>query len=367
VLPEVAIFAGLRSRLTLWYSGVLAVALLLFGIGLYLGVQQMLFMGVKSDLADYARHSDIGFVCSPSQSPPPGYPGPPQQAEGVRKYSACYDQHGTLLSSYDANDQPPTAFLDHSLAVQALQTTGSDAENGAVTDVVDAGGTIGQVYRYARVVYSYNGQPVVLVVGEAIGQDVSALHVLLTLLLVGALVVLALAGVGGYFLANRALIPARLAFARQQQFIADASHELRTPLTLLRADAEVLLYDKERLGEEDAMLLENITTEADHMSTLLSSMLTLARLDAGKQHQEYDVVSLEELARAGARRVEAFAERSGVTLKVEASGAATVIGDKMLLEQALLVVLDNAIKYNKQGGRVTLRASASNGQAHLAV
>jgi signal transduction histidine kinase len=207
----------------------------------------------------------------------------------------------------------------------------------------------------------------VVQVAESVEPEESALQVLLTLLLIGAIVVLLLAGVGGYFLANRALIPARLAFSRQQRFIADASHELRTPLTLLRADAEVLLYDKERLGTEDTMLLENITTEANHMSTLLSSMLTLARLDAGKQHQEYEVVHLDELARAGMQRVSAFASQSGITLRVEKSSAAMVIGDPMLLEQALLVVLDNAVKYNRTGGSVTLRTSSSNGQARLEI
>ncbi|HAH00304.1 MAG TPA: two-component sensor histidine kinase, partial [Ktedonobacter sp.] len=55
------------------------------------------------------------------------------------------------------------------------------------------------------------------------------------------------AGVGGLFLANRALAPARLAWTNQQRFIADASHELRTPLTLLRADAEVLLRGRAQL------------------------------------------------------------------------------------------------------------------------
>jgi signal transduction histidine kinase len=368
VLPEVAIFSGLRSRLTLWYSGVLAVALVLFGIGLYFGVQQVLLTGVNRDLANYAQqrveqlqHGDADFSCSSPALSSSEHSGPSQQYGPIPVMAACYNQAGILILD-DGTYQLPAAFLDNSLAQTALQS------GHAVTDIVEVGGTTGRIYRYATVTYvPYLRQSLVIQVAESVEPEESALQVLLTLLLIGALAILLLAGVGGYFLANRALIPARLAFTRQQQFIADASHELRTPLTLLRADAEVLLYDKERLGTEDAMLLENITTEANHMSTLLSSMLTLARLDAGKQHQEYEVVRLDELARAGVQRVSAFAGQLGVTLHVETSGAATVIGDPMLLEQALLVVLDNAVKYNQRGGSVILRTSSSDEQACLDV
>ncbi|HEY7123366.1 MAG TPA: ATP-binding protein [Ktedonobacterales bacterium] len=368
VLPEVAIFSGLRSRLTLWYSGVLAVALLLLGVGLYFGVQQVLFTGVNSDLAHYAsqrvaqlQHGIADFSCSSAALPLLDHSGPDDQYGPIPVMSACYNQNAHLILDTGTFQLPP-AFLNNNLAQTALQS------DHPVTDIVNTGGTMGRIERYATVTYvPYLRQHLVVQVAESVEPEESALQVLLTLLLIGAIVVLLLAGVGGYFLANRALIPARLAFSRQQRFIADASHELRTPLTLLRADAEVLLYDKERLGTEDTMLLENITTEANHMSTLLSSMLTLARLDAGKQHQEYEVVHLDELARAGMQRVSAFASQSGITLRVEKSSAAMVIGDPMLLEQALLVVLDNAVKYNRTGGSVTLRTSSSNGQARLEI
>src|SRR5207248_1297419 len=148
------------------------------------------------------------------------------------------------------------------------------------------------------------------------------------------------------FLANRALEPARLAWTHQQRFIADAAHELRTPLTLLRADAEVLLRSREHLATEDAALLEDIVAEAEHMATLATNMLTLARLDNTASHQEHEVVNLADVALAGMRRVQALADQMEISIQVENTGAASVIGDPLLLEQALLVLLDNAIKYN---------------------
>ena len=135
---------------------------------------------------------------------------------------------------------------------------------------------------------------------------------------------------------------------------------------MLRADAEVLLRGRERLEEEDAELLEDIVAEAHHMSKLATNLLTLARLDAGTMHQEHEAVNIAELAREGARRVQAFAKQRSVAVQVKSSDT-YVIGDPLLLEQTLFVVLDNAIKYTQQGGRVTVRAVEQNGQALLEV
>jgi signal transduction histidine kinase len=126
-------------------------------------------------------------------------------------------------------------------------------------------------------------------------------------LLCGLLTILG-ATAGGIFLAQRALEPAYLAFERQQEFIADAAHELRTPLTLLRANAEVLLRGRERLDPDDVPLIEDIVTESAHMGALASNLLTLARLDAGKQSVKRDVVDMEEIAEALVRRADALAE-----------------------------------------------------------
>lgn len=207
----------------------------------------------------------------------------------------------------------------------------------------------------------------VVMAGALVSAPTNALSILLILLLSVGSVTLLGAGVGGLFLANRALAPARLAFTRQQRFIADASHELRTPLTLMRADAEVLLRGRGRLAEEDAALLEDIVAETSHMSFLATSMLTLARLDADSQHREHEVVNLDALGRGGVQRVMAFAEQKGVTVVHEEGDDALIIGDPSLLEQAVLVLLDNAIKYNRPGGKVTVRTSSREGQARLEI
>ncbi len=362
------LFQGLRIRLTLWYCGVLGAALVLFGVALYFGTQYFLLTPIALDAQMHARaHVEMWLTHSPGQACPlPGpqrQPGPPPgQGFQMPEQVACFDQNGALLPGEDTTGLP-SAFLTNTLVKTALQT-GQPA-----SDIVDAGGTTGQIYRYALVVPNPagSGYAGVLLTGESIQPQESALSLLLRLLLgIGGGALLA-AGLGGLFLANRALAPARLAWTNQQRFIADASHELRTPLTLLRADAEVLLRGRERLAAEDAALLEDIVAESHHMATLATNMLTLARLDNSSSHREHEVVNLAELALAGVRRVQALSEQMGIAVQVENTSTPYVIGDPVLLEQALLVLLDNAIKYNRRGGRVVVRTAVQGGQALLEV
>src|SRR2546429_1160115 len=358
-----AMFQGLRIRLTLWYCGVLGVALVLFGVALYFGTQYFLLTPIASDAAMHALvHQNEWYTNSAGQACPAlgqqvQFGAPPGQGFQRPEQVACFDQNGNLLAGQNTTSFP-SAFLTNSIAKTALQS-GQPAN-----DIVDAGGTTGQIYRYALVVPNQtgNGNVGVVLIGESVQPQESALALLLTLLLSIGGVALLGAGVGGLFLANRALDPARLAWTNQQRFIADASHELSTPLTLLRADAEVLLRGRERLDAEDAALLEDIVVEANRMARLSNSLLTLARLDNTSLHREHEVVNLVELAQRGARRVRAMAEQSGITLQVENIDTPYVIGDPLLLEQALLVLLDNAIKYSYSGGHVIVRAKTKDEQ-----
>jgi signal transduction histidine kinase len=370
--PGAAMFQGLRVSLTLWYCVVLGAALVLFGVALYFGVQYSLLTPIENDAAEHA-HAHVGQWLSDSpfrgacpllgSYGPPGQFGVPSgQPFTMNEIVVCFDQNGSL-PSYENTTGLPSAFLNNNLVKSAL-STGQPA-----TDTVNGGGTRGSIYRYAQVVPNPKGSGYVgvVLIGESIQAQQNALSLLLNLLLAIGGVALLGAGLGGLFLANRALAPARLAWSNQQRFIADAAHELRTPLTLLRADAEVLLRSREQLAAEDAALLEDIVAEANHMGTLASNLLTLARLDNSSSHQEHEVVDLEDVARAGARRIQALAEQREISVQVESNETALVIGDPTLLEQAVLALLDNAIKYNRHGGHVTVRTAAKEGQAFLEV
>src|SRR5579875_1246160 len=365
-----SLFQGLRIRLTLWYCAVLAAALIIAGFILYTGVSYFLLNQPEGSVQQHAQMDANQFASSPvsacsseglsHQSNPPPSPNP--AVNQVEPIVACFDQNGTLLDTDNIETLPP-AFLSNSLAQQALQ-------NGVAQSTINAGGDYGEIYCYAIAVPNPHGNGYIGVVmdGISIQQQEDTLSLLLKLLFAVGGIALFGAGVGGLFLANRALAPARLAWSNQQRFIADAAHELRTPLTLLRADAEVLLRSREHIPEEDTVLLEDIVAEANHMGNLATNLLTLARLDNRSSHQEYEVVDLASIARAQARRVQALAEQQHISVQLEeVSNDVYVIGDSVLLEQAALALLDNAIKYNRSGGQVKVRVEKRNGAALLEI
>lgn len=361
------LFQGLRIRLTLWYCGVLGAALLLFSVTLYFSAQVFLLTPIEDSAQLHANaHVHQWLASDPRACVTFGAQGPfgppPDQGPFINELVACFDQQGHLLHNA-STAQLPSAFLTNTLAKVALQTGQSQ------NDTVDGGGSTGQIYRYAVVVpgpagHGYAG---VVLIGESIKVQEDALTVLLRLLLAVGGATLLIAGLGGLFLGNRALAPARLAWANQQRFIADAAHELRTPLTLLRADAEVLLRSRKHLEAEDAALLEDIVAETNHMSTLATNLLTLARLDSSSLHREHEVIGLAELVQKEIQRIKALADQKEISIEAQDNGAPYVIGDPILLEQAILALLDNAIKYNRPGGRVVVRTAAEHELAMLQV
>jgi signal transduction histidine kinase len=366
--PGAALFQGLRISLTLWYCAVLFAALVLFGVVLYFVMNLALLTPVERDAAAHAyAHAHMWFsqdsdhACSSSDGHGPNGP-PPGQGFFRPETIICFDQNGILLQNQNTTGYP-TALLSNTLALSALKTGRS------ASDTIEGGSSVGKIYLYALPVPNPdgNGYQGVLMVGESIQVQENILSLLpLLLLAVGGGALIA-AGIGGLFLANRALVPARLAWDNQQRFIADASHELGTPLTLLRADAEVLLRSSKRLDADDAALLEDIVTEANHMGNLARNMLTLARLDHNANHSELEAVNLTRVAQAGARRIQALAEQKGIAIQTDFDESSVVIGDQTLLEQAILALVDNAIKYNQPGGRITIRTAVQNEHALLEV
>jgi signal transduction histidine kinase len=364
--PSTALFARVRRRLTLQYTAALAALLLVAGALLYFGVRAALLGPVPGYLISSAQQISGAWVYE-FQHPhhtdeSPGACPIPEAAASHVPYIECFGPLGA--SSPSIPSILPDAFKNPNLAQAAL-----NRPDGQASDTVDAANGLGEIQRYALVVRDPSSQLAIgiVMVGVPVeGQHLALETLLVLMLLVGGLMLIG-SLLGGRLLSARALAPARLAFARQQAFIADASHELRTPLTLLRADAEVLLRGRQRLAPDDAELVEDVITEAGHMGTLLTNLLTLARLDAGNVHLEHDVVDLGEVVDQALRRVHAVAADQRITLTRQGEPHLMVIGDRALLEQAVLILVDNAIKYNRQDGSVTVTLSRAAERALVGV
>ena len=145
-------------------------------------------------------------------------------------------------------------------------------------------------------------------------------------------------------------------FESQKRLVADASHELKTPLAVIRTQCDVTLQ-KERNPAEYAEALHSIRAEATSVTRLVNDLLSLARLDAGLvASTEATSISVAELAAHAVRMTAQLAAHLGVRITITSADSFTVRGSRPALEEALLNLVENAIRYNRPGGEVRLMA-----------
>jgi two-component system, OmpR family, sensor kinase len=143
-------------------------------------------------------------------------------------------------------------------------------------------------------------------------------------------------------------------FERQQRFMADASHELRTPVAILRGESEVALSQQARSAEEYRESLGVLHQEAARLTHIVEDLFTLTRADAGQYLLQPRDFYLDELAAECVHSARTLALAKRITLNLEAAPESPIQADESLLRRMILNLLDNAIKYTPESGRVTV-------------
>ncbi|HXH08977.1 MAG TPA: ATP-binding protein [Alphaproteobacteria bacterium] len=156
------------------------------------------------------------------------------------------------------------------------------------------------------------------------------------------------------------------AFQQVRQFSADASHELQTPLTILKGELEVALRTP-RSPEEYQRVLTSALEECERLVRLVDGLLLLARADAGVLRMDRQPVALDRLVVAVVEDAQLLADPHAVHLCLGRIEPLTIQGDGEHLRRLLLNLIDNGIKYTPPGGRVTLALCRQEGWAVLQV
>jgi two-component system phosphate regulon sensor histidine kinase PhoR len=142
----------------------------------------------------------------------------------------------------------------------------------------------------------------------------------------------------------------------RREFVANVSHELRTPLTSIRALVETL--ESGAIEEQDVAVdfLGRIVGEVDRLNALVEDLLDFARLEAGRAPLRLERVDIGEVVRVGAERLRPQIERARLNLEFEiAEDLPEMDVDVARIEQVIVNLLHNAIKYTPAGGRLTVR------------
>jgi signal transduction histidine kinase len=156
----------------------------------------------------------------------------------------------------------------------------------------------------------------------------------------------------------------------ERDLLSTVSHELRTPLTAIKTSVSGLLARPAAHAPAEERLLQNIDRSAERLNLLVNDLLDMARLRAGRITLQRAPVNVAGLVRDAAATVRPLAEAKGQTLDVALPGRAgdaglTVSGDRRRLEQVLLNILHNAIKYTPPGGAIRAGAARQNGQVRV--
>lgn len=154
-------------------------------------------------------------------------------------------------------------------------------------------------------------------------------------------------------------------FEHQVRFTADASHEMRTPIAVILAKSQFAL-SRERSPEKYQECLQTCIESAQHMRSLTDSLLDLAKVDSGEFHLETSEDSPARLVREVMAMIEPLAREKEVTLHSDLTEGMAII-DRGKMKQALLNLLGNAVKYNREGGEVTVGVRFENNDLCLTV
>lgn len=143
----------------------------------------------------------------------------------------------------------------------------------------------------------------------------------------------------------------------RRDFISNVSHELRTPLASLKALTETLQSGALSDPEAGPRFLERIHTEVDALSQMTQELLDLSRIESGQVQLNYESISPRKLIHSAAERMKAQVERARLTLDVYCEdGLPNFMADRSRLEQVLVNLIHNAVKFNKPGGNIALGA-----------
>jgi two-component system OmpR family sensor kinase len=382
----------LRARLTLWYTVVLAVILVLFGSIVYISLSFNLTNQIESSLDRTA--DDILLTLS----------------DGIPEDLAI------TLRALDLTSNVSVQILqnDGEIAWQSVNTplSGSafDPDNLSMDEnVFSSRDILGVDYRILSVpIVSTAGSEVLgyLQLGTSLTTVNLVAQMLLILLLVGGLLAVIVAAIIGYIVAGAALSPLdqvtqtaiqitsaddlsrripllgrqtdevgkliqafnatmeRLEglFNTQKRFLADVSHELRTPLTAIRGNVDLI----RQFGVADEESLDAISTEVDRLTRLVRDLLLLAQAETGKLPLSRDAVELDTLMLEVFRQAKVLAGER-VNVRIGNEDQARVEGDRDRLKQVLLNVVANALEHAPDGSEVRLALKCEGQLAELSV
>ncbi|NJK57605.1 MAG: HAMP domain-containing histidine kinase [Pleurocapsa sp. SU_5_0] len=353
---------SLRSRLLLYYLIVMAAILGIFGSGVYVVFRRSLYNQLDKKLLTLAQSATPSFA--PVRDLGSKYLNEVEEVPWRDIFNRdqqsleWFDAKGKLLGrkgiiEINAPPELGTSFIQNLDTGEVFRTltismfVGKNGETGAATSV-------GMI----RATQS----------NEEIETAESELF---WILVIGGMLTLILSGLGGFWLTQKAIEPIEASFLQLKQFTADASHELRSPLTAIKASIDIMRTHPERVHPKDVKKLEAIAGATLQMNEMLGDLLFLARADAdadlSTNERKLTPVLLNQILQNCFVLLEPLANEKKIVFQSKFREKLTVLGDMPQLSRLFSNLLENALQYTPDEGRVSLDLYRQNRFAIISV
>ncbi len=397
---------SMRARLTLWYTGVLALALVIFAVATYAYLARTAWQRTDDSLSDTANSFVSNFAAELNDEGQSGDAAAAEATGGFRfkdRQAIIVDESRRVLAASDIPEyqagKHPWPSVSSLLPHMAALLDSASAGGRAYATLHDGKR---RVRAFATPVQS-GGRKYTVVIAQSLQAQEETLEQVRRSFYIAVPLALLLASLGGYFLARKSLAPVaamaeqatrigaanlhqrlavanergelgRLAsafndllsrldrsFEQQRRFMADASHELRTPVAIVRGEAEVALSRKEREPQDYRESLAIVEDEGRRLTRIVEDLFTLARADAGQFPLSLTDFYLDETVGDCVRSVRSLAAGRGLELFYQPPVEETPFrGDEALIRQMILNLLDNGIKHTPAGGVVRVSLERRN-------
>ena len=294
---------------------------------------------------------------NPGGMPPPDQNG---QFEPGGRERARFDAEGVEIVFYDA-EEDELALLNSELAADAERI------HAAVREIVEKDENYGTLRKY-NLIYRYerlNGANYKIALADTSFILSRTANNALILLGVFAAAMVLFYFVSRY-LSKIAVRPMEEAVEMERQFVADLSHDLKTPVTVVLANNSILRSNSDSTVSEQLQWVDSTDAAAKNMMGLVNSMLELSSLESVKK-LEKQPVELSQAAEKCILQLESLAYDKGIELESDIPEGVAVLGEATVVEQIISGLIDNAIKYEPEGGRVDITLNTSRKKAHLTV
>lgn len=402
-------FTSMRAKLTLWYTGVLALVLVLFSLATYGYLARAAQQRTDNSLAETAN-SFISTLTTEANDENLSVD------DAAKETTAAFSFSNRQVTVYDDRHHVVAASRV-SEGLSAIDQWSATTARPEVLSLLDATVPVyataadkREELRLLSIPVQIKGRTYKVLMVQSLRDQAAGLALVRRAFYLANPLALLMAGLGGYFLARKSLAPVvamanqcenigaanlderlteldsrnelgrlalsfnkllsrlQVSFDIQRRFMADASHELRTPVAIIRGESEVALSKDVRAAADYRESLAIVHDEGKRLARIVEDLFTLARADAGQYPLERSNMYLDETVGQCVRSIDSLATQRGLSLNYETSTRELFFsGDEGLVRRMTLNILDNAIKYTPSGGVVRVNLQRNRSSCSLSI